>query len=317
MVEPQNYGFASEQASQFPPYIMYDVINVCNARCSHCPQRIISRQQEYTAMRISWEQYIKTIEEIARHRIDVLRLTGDGEPLLHPDIARMVRAAKEAGVPKVNLTTNGSLLKGRLLDDLLESPPDIFDISLDAFYAETYQEVRAGLDFESVKANVLNLLDRRDSARSKVIVSFIRRPGADQEAEAFTKYWQPLVDFVAIREMHSNKGLSNQDSSSSDVERWPCQHLWQRLVFDYRGMIRYCPVDWTGESVIGEIDRISIQEAWQSEKMKALRENHLNGSFESCGPCNSCQDWQVSPWDKGWLKLVEKISADDRFGHSE
>lgn len=304
------YGFESEAAREFPPYLMYDVLNMCNARCAHCPQSIVSKSPSFRPMRISWEHYEKSIREAADYEVDVVRLTGDGEPLLHPDIVRMVSLAKECGFPMINLTTNGSLLKSDLLDALLENPPHVFDISLDALWLESYQEVRAGLDFEQVKNNVFRLLEVRDQEKTKVLVSMIRRPGSDEEVEAFKEYWGDKVDYVAIREMHTNLGTSGEISVSTDKERWPCQHLWQRLVVDYRGYIRYCPVDWEGASKIGTIDTMTLYNAWHSPAMGDLRKKHLAGQFKDCEVCGGCRDWLVSPWDRGWLRLVRGLEDD-------
>ncbi len=301
------YGFESDTAREFPPYLMYDVINTCNAKCAHCPQGSISKSSSFKPMRISWEDYEKTVTEASHHKVDIIRFTGDGEPLLHPDIVRMISLARQLRFPKVNLTTNGSLLKGDLLKALLEDPPHIFDISLDALWPESYHEVRAGLDLKKVKANVFHLLEFRNPEETKVLVSMIRRPCVEEEVKAFERYWGDVVDFVAIREMHTNLGSSDEITVTTDEKRWPCQHLWQRLIIDYRGFIRYCPVDWHGVSKIGTVDEMTLFDAWHSLQMEELRSKQLAGKFESCEVCNNCRDWQVSPWDKGWLKLVRDM----------
>lgn len=301
------YGFDSDAAREFPSYLMYDIVNVCNARCAHCPQSNISKDSSFMPMRLKWEYYEKTIIEASKYNVDVVRITGDGEPLLHSDVVRMIALARQLGFSKINLTTNGSLLKDALLDALMKNPPHIFDISLDALWPESYKKVRAGLALDEVNVNIFRLLDIRDPEETKVLVSMIRRPDAADEVIAFEEYWRDKVDFVAIREMHTNLGATGAINVSTDKQRWPCQHLWQRLIVDYRGYIRYCPVDWQGVTKIGSVDEMSLFDAWHCSDIEALRESHLAGKFGECAVCRNCNDWLISPWDRGWLKMLKKL----------
>jgi len=308
--------FDGEGARAFPPYLMYDVINVCNARCVHCPQSSIADRPDFKPKRLSWAVFEKTITEAAKYKsVEIVRFTGDGEPLMHPDIFRMVARARELGLPKVNLTTNGSLLSGKKLESLLKANPHVVDMSLDALYPETFARVRVGLDFEVVKANLMELLKLRPK-EMKVIVSLVRQPGMEQEALEFEQFWKDKVNFVAIRGLHSNLGLSAAPGVSRELARWPCPHLWQRLVVDYRGHIRYCPVDWEDRTSMGSAEELSLFEVWQGEKLNELRANHVCGSYSKCGACENCGDWAQTQWNRNWLQMMRKeplqVSKDTR-----
>jgi MoaA/NifB/PqqE/SkfB family radical SAM enzyme len=286
---------------------MYDILNICNAECTHCPQRALKKSELYSPTRLSWERFEKSLTEAAKYKVDVVRITGDGEPLLHPDIVRMISLGKALGFPCVNLTTNGSLLKDSILQKLLKNPPHVFDISLDAFHPETYRKVRIGLDFNKVKSHIFNLLEQRNPEETKIVLSMVKRPGLDGEVEKFKDYWEDKVDLVAIRELHTNLGQSVSREIPDNVKRWPCQHLWQRLVVDYRGLIRFCPVDWTAASRIGSIDDMTLHNAWHSDILNKNRDNQLSGVFDNCQACCDCNDWFASPWEGGWLKLINNL----------
>ncbi len=306
------YGFETDEARDFPGYLIYETVNVCNAQCSHCPQSEIAARAGFTPRRLSMETFKRTIEEAAGYRVDVVRFTGEGEPLLHPQLADMIGYTRDLGFPTVNLTTNGSILhKGDQLDRLLENPPHVFDVSLDAFEPETFARVRVGLDFEQTKRNVLTLLQRRDPSRSMVLVSMVVTPGTEAEAERFERYWERLVDKVVIRQMHSNLNSTMMSVELAEtvqsVHRWPCRHLWERLVVDFRDHIRFCPVDWEDASTIGSVHEMTLHEAWHSEFMQDLRRRHLQSNYRGCGVCEKCPDWAASPWDQGWLKMIRAL----------
>lgn len=300
-----NYGFETDAAREFPRYLMYDVNNLCNARCSFCPQSALARSDDFAPQQIEWAHFEKTIEEAAAYPVELVRFTGDGEPLLHPRMTDMVARARALGMRKINLTTNGSLLRDRRLEKLLESPPHVLDVSLDAFTAETYARYRIGLDFETTMRNVHEFLRLRDPARTRVVVSMIHHPELDEEVEAFRRYWQPRADFVAIRRLHSNLGAVDVPQAPPPP-RWPCTHLWQRLVVDFRGHIRFCPIDWRDESFVARVEDMTLREAWHGVMLRTLRRRHLAADYAGCGVCEKCVDWANTPWSEGWVDMMKQ-----------
>jgi len=302
------YGFETEAGEDFPRYIMYDVNNVCNARCPFCPQSAIAVSDDFAPQHLDWDLYVKTITEVAKYPVELVRFTGDGEPLLHPRMNDMIELALSLGVTKLNLTTNGSLLKGKRLARMLKAPPHVIDFSLDAFTEETYDKYRIGLDFKTTMKNVHDYIEKRDPTRTKVIVSMIHHPGLDAEVEAFRNYWTGRADTVAIRRLHSNLGSVAVVQMPPPSRRWPCVHLWQRLVIDFRGHIRFCPIDWHDQSYVGDVSALSLHEVWHSPFMQKLRKRHLDGNYGGCGVCEKCGDWANSPWSEGWVDMMRKES---------
>jgi MoaA/NifB/PqqE/SkfB family radical SAM enzyme len=298
--------FGGATAAEFPRYLMYDVNNVCNARCPFCPQSAIAVSESFAPRHLAWEDFEKTIREAARYPVELVRFTGDGEPLLHPRMTDMIALAVDLGLAKVNLTTNGSLIRGKRLEELVRNPPHVLDLSLDAARPETYAKYRVGLDFDVTVANVHAFLARRDPKRTKVVLSMIHHPGLDDEVAEFRAYWEPLVDEVAIRGLHSNLGSVDVGAYATPDERWPCPHLWQRLVVDFRGHIRFCPIDWHDKSFVGQVADMTLHEAWHGPLLKGLRRRHVANDFAGCGVCEKCKDWSQTPWGHTWLDMMKK-----------
>lgn len=80
------------------------------------------------------EMPTKKAEEIIRfwgeEKTNTILITG-GEPSLHPNLVHLVRFAKDMGIKKVGVATNGSA-KIELYHDLWKAGVDDFSISLDA-----------------------------------------------------------------------------------------------------------------------------------------------------------------------------------------
>jgi radical SAM protein with 4Fe4S-binding SPASM domain len=87
-------------------------------------------------------------------------LHGIGEPTLNPRLAEIIATVKERGAYAL-FNTNGLLLRGRLLEDLVRSDLDEVRISVDAATPETYRLVRGADMFSRVIANAQALNETR------------------------------------------------------------------------------------------------------------------------------------------------------------
>jgi pyruvate-formate lyase-activating enzyme len=305
------FGFESPQCAVFPTYIMFDLTNICNARCVHCPQGVPEfRQKIGKGVFLSDDRFKKAIDECAGRKIDFVRITADGEPLIHKEVIPLIRYASEKGVGPVGLTTNGSLLTEERIDGLLESGLFMIDISLDAIRPETYKTVRRGLNYEKVNKNIHNLIEKRDQLGGslQIMVSFVKQPANLDEVGEFEAYWGKYIDKVLIREMISNVGLNEVEGQDSAPKRWPCPHWFRRAVINYDGRLKACPIDWDNRSAYKSLDEVSIYDTWHSDYYWQHRIEHLNNQFSADSICGPCGDWQGTPWDLGYEKVIKNMS---------
>ena len=129
---PAAYGFESSECSEFPAYLMFDITNVCNSSCIHCPHSITYSKTGNKPVFLELDVYKKVLDECKGRKIQFIRITADGEPLLHPNLMEMIYYAAKKAVGTVGLTTNGSLLTPSKVRLLIESGLFMVDISLDA-----------------------------------------------------------------------------------------------------------------------------------------------------------------------------------------
>jgi sulfatase maturation enzyme AslB (radical SAM superfamily) len=296
-----------------PPMVILDVTNVCNLKCIHCPQPSIQSAPGFTAAHMSRHVFAAVLDDLKRVEApSLLRFVGDGEPLLHPDaVAMLIRARAETSCV-INVTTNGTRLTSDVGRQLLEARVHMIDVSIDAFTKPTYERVRRNGRFELVLANLFTLLELKKQLRAdtKILVSFIRQAENEAEENAFRAFWEPLVDFVSIRALHSANnrvkvGESVARSAVMSTTRFPCAHLWKRLVVDFAGRIKFCPTDWGKGSVIGHALEGGLRAAWA--KVGELRLRHLQGAIPAASICGPCTDWATTPWDRGYERIVDAL----------
>ena len=104
----------------------------CNLRCSFCDLWDNHQQMDVDT------QFLPLLDEAVAIGTRTIVITG-GEPFIHPDLFKAVRAAKARGL-SVNITTNGTLINKRW-DELIESGVDSLSFSIDGM-PDTHDTLR-------------------------------------------------------------------------------------------------------------------------------------------------------------------------------
>ena len=312
------YGFLKKEHKDFPAIVHVENTNICNIKCIHCPQSDPYKLVPgYAPQTIQMDIFERVVDEVAAHRC-VLRMTPDGETLLPKNSKEQIRLVFEKGVFCFAFNTNGLLLEGSILDELLKPGKTrvAVEISLDALFSDSYKSIRVGSDYNRVMRNIFTLLYERDKRglqnQLKVLVSIVNQPELlVDEQKTFVRFWEPLVDKVIHRSYVDTKGIMPQktvdeDKGQKEEKRWPCLVPFSRLVVTYDGLVRFCPDDWRKETVIGNICETSLKQLWQSKTMNDLRNSHLKLKYGH-NTCLNCTDWKVIKWGYDYLVALNDL----------
>lgn len=157
-------------SSDKKPVVVWNVGRRCNLRCVHCYSH--SRNEEY-AGELNTREAEKFIDELGEFKVPVLLFSG-GEPLMRPDLSRLIRRAKSLGLRTV-LSTNGTLITEsvaaglrdiglsyvgvsldgmRDVNDRFRDSPGAFDLALRGIRYCIDAGVKVGLRFTINKRNV-------------------------------------------------------------------------------------------------------------------------------------------------------------------
>lgn len=109
--------------------IYIEITNVCNLNCRFCPKT--TRKPEF----IKTDLFEKILNELKNHT-KYLYFHVMGEPFLHPDIGIFLDLCHEYGY-KVNITTNGILIKKAEKNIIFKSALRLINFSLHCFDANT------------------------------------------------------------------------------------------------------------------------------------------------------------------------------------
>ena len=159
---PDEPAGAPRSGKSFVFYI--DVFSYCNLRCPSC--LVGTRYGELS----DWPRGLMSPEllgqildkAVSECSISAVGLYNWTEPLLHPQIADLVRVVKSRGLPCA-LSSNLNVLRDP--ETLLAADPDFFRVSLSGFTQQTYEIGHREGDIEVVKQNMRRLAAARDVVR--------------------------------------------------------------------------------------------------------------------------------------------------------
>ena len=122
-----------------PGYVQFAITNVCNARCGFCGfavDKFPAAQRKSVTLREAKD----AIDVCARNDIGYLLFVG-GEPLVHRELAVMVRHAAERGIHPM-ICTNGSLWTDENMRLMAENGLSSVIMSVDAHDAASHEANR-------------------------------------------------------------------------------------------------------------------------------------------------------------------------------
>lgn len=88
-------------------FLFFELTDRCNLQCRHCGSSCAAANSSF----LPYEDIRKVLKDVARAYAPeaiMVCLTG-GEPMLHPDVYRVIHTARAMGFP-VGMTTNGTLI---------------------------------------------------------------------------------------------------------------------------------------------------------------------------------------------------------------
>jgi MoaA/NifB/PqqE/SkfB family radical SAM enzyme len=269
-----------DRSPVLPEIVQIESTNSCNAKCVFCPRDEMHRPEGV----MSFDLFRKVVDECAELGITHVRMHNYGESFLDRQLVDKVRYAKEKGIKEVGMISNGSLITERVARAVIDAGLDAINISVDASGKEVFESTRLGLNYDKVIGNIERLVRIRAEMgrrRPKLILSFVRQNNSADE-QAFIEHWKGIADKIHITDLHNWAGTLNTES---DVN-YPCYRPWLTFTVLWDGRVSLCCADFDGRHILGDLNRSTIKDVWNSEAYVRARRQHL----ESGGPdiCRSC-----------------------------
>lgn len=248
--------------------VYVEIGNICNLSCSFCPGTV-RKPGLMTA-----EQF-ETVAEKLKGHTDYLYFHLMGEPLLHPELEKLLDIAGPMGY-KVIITTNGTLIPKQ--GELLLGSPAVHkvNISLQSFEANIGGELEAYIMSCAAFA-------RQMGERGKLCVLRLWNSGGLESLNArieamlereFPKPWRESRGSRALADkvwLEPGEKFDWPDMAESDRgESCFCYALRDQAGILWDGTVVPCCLDHDGDIALGNIFESSMEEILSSPRAQAI-----------------------------------------------
>ena len=308
------------------PFVVFlDPADICNFQCKFCPtgNRALMKDINRHSGVMNFDLYKKIIDDLCEfdRPIKVLRLYKDGEPLLNPHFAEMVRYAKKSGCTlQVDTTTNGSLLNPDRNLELIEAGLDRVNISLEGLTAKAYKEFAGyNLNFDNFVANIRHFYEHKQNCTVciKIVGDFL----SEEEKNRFFHIFGEIADRVFIEhvapcwpEFEMKEVVPSQEVGiygQAIREVAVCPYIFYSLSINADGKVSLCFLDWSRKLIVGDVTTDKFKDIWQSEALLAYQKMHLRKKRKehaicaACGQLTHCLPDDIDPFAETLLKRLE------------
>ncbi|MCB9899696.1 MAG: radical SAM protein, partial [Planctomycetes bacterium] len=288
---------------KMPRSAQVEVTTHCNLRCPLCVTHDVER-----GPRPLDERVIDGLHAACGSRLKNVALHLLGEPLVHPRLFDMVRAAAAHGVA-TSFSTNGMLL-GKHVDDVLDSGLSFLSVAIDGVDQRSYSAYRWGGDLDVVVANVRALLAeraRRGRRLPVVQVQMVMFPYNEDDEERALAFLRGLgADVVSLkRPSYDAPDKPAARAFLRDVDAGGTGRRWARLSLPTEALFRnrpMCPqleratilsdgravaccLDPLGETAYGNVHDTPFARLWRGDARRALVRRFLRRELDICQRC--------------------------------
>ena len=293
-----------------PLSILLEPTNRCNFRCKFCPtghKNLLEKVgRPLGDMKIEFfKKIIHDIQEFP-DKMDKISLYKDGEPLLHPFLPEMIEIIKNADICKeVSVTSNTALLTKDLAIKMVKSGLDSFRVSFEALSDVRYKELtQTNTKNAKIKENIKNLYLARIELKKtnpSIYIKINDYKLTDQEKSMFYSEFSDIADELSIEKFmnwDNSHGLQlqlqqNKKSDSVNKEnlhrRQVCPRPWYTLAINFNGKVSICCVDWSYNTIVGDLKKESLKDIWNGPRLYNFRKMHADNRRKENVVCRNCE----------------------------
>ena len=286
------------------PYVVYlEPSGYCNFKCKFCHQYEEPEKMKKLASLMQPSTISKLISDLKNFddKVKLIRICGQGEPLINKNLGALVKELRESGVAeKIELVTNGSLLKGKVIDSISKNVTRLV-ISVEALDGDGYLElVGTDVKFEEIVENVRNMYENRGQCIVHVKIPSVSVPTKEEEHRFFDifrdisdemniEHLVPLWPTLEISEKLTPLVDKRSRWDKKLFKRQVCVQIFKGMQVCANGDVVPCCVDWERINLLGNINDTSLANIWAGHLLKDLQNQHLCGNKDNISPCSKCE----------------------------
>ena len=303
------YSMLAKQPVQWglPISISIEPTTSCNLRCPECPSGLRSFTRD-TGM-LNENFFKETIDSLYK---DLLYLIFyfQGEPYLNPQFLEMVNYASQKGIYTAT-STNAHYLTDEMAKKTVESGLDRLIISIDGTTQDVYESYRIGGKLDKVLQGAQNMVKWKKELKSNtphLIFQFLVVKPNEHQIEDAKKLTKELgVDEIRFKTAQLydyelgndlmptideySRYKKNKDGTYSIKNKLlnHCWKLWHSCVITWDGKVVPCCFDKDAQHQLGDLQKNTFSNLWQSEPYQNFRRSLLKSRSE-IDICKNCSE---------------------------
>lgn len=298
-----------------PLCISFEASDLCNFKCVMChhgnPEY---NMYSHANQNMKMELFQKCINELiewskkTEKKVKVIKLYSLGEPLINPNIVDMVRIVKEADIcDTLEITSNASLLTEDVGKGLVDYGLDIFRVSIYSVDKKRNAEItQSVVDPEKIRNNIRKMKDYRDIQGKKYpFISAKMIDSYSEENGLFIQKYSGIADEAYIDKIMDYSGNGKViekyykdkskeaflDSRRTRIVqcRKSCRYPFTHMTVKGNGQVVVCCADWKQKTLIGDANKASLREIWNSKALYDFRCMTLLTKGQGNELCRTCE----------------------------
>ncbi len=117
-----------------------------------------------------------------------------------------------------------------------------------------------------------------------------------EEEKEFRHSWSGLADWTRLVRCDERAvaGLAPWDRKPDLRRQYPCPDIFESLFVMSNGRLALCCYDYDGVFSLGDLNKETIEEAWNSEEYRNIRQAHREGRGNSIKLCHDINCSRIS-----------------------
>ena len=278
-----------------PRSVKIELSGRCNYRCKFCALTVRAAQPTQD---MDFEMFKRITVEMRDAGVEEVGVFFIGESFMNPELLvdAITYLKREVRMPYVFLTSNASMASPKHVERCMAAGLDSLKWSVNVSDEHQFEDVIgvAPKMFDRARQNIQAAWAVRNYGgyATKLYASSIRYDGAqheqmqrmlDEQILPFVDvhYWLPLYSMGSLTiEQEERLGYrpsaGNIGRYDNAVAPLPCWSLFTEGHVLSDGRLSGCCFDATGNWIMGDLNSESFMSAWNSDRFRDLRKQHLN-----------------------------------------
>ena len=295
-----------------PFTVLIEPSSLCNFHCVQCFQSLAGPNYfTRNRMHMPLDRFRRVVEQLRNWpggKLKVLKLSLYGEPFLSKDFPEMLRIARKVDIAeRIETTSNVSLLTPEIAEAMIDARLDYLRVSIYAVTPERHLQVTGNpIPPERIFHNLEILQEiKRKAGSERPFVSVKMLDSYNEENERFLACYRDLADETYLDKPHGwikteersflEKYYNSEElaSAGTDFEhvstgQYACPMAFTTMAVRSNGDVSPCCVDFIGGTNLGNADRDTLEEIWNSDVWFEFQKMQLENRKESNSSCRNC-----------------------------